>query len=70
MPISIAPAGAELTIRKVSAEAQVKKHLQEMGVTEGGKVTVISSGGGSVIVVVKEGRLCLDRELAGKILVA
>ena len=34
------------------------------------KITLLSSSGGSVIVIVKEGRLCLDRTLAGKILVA
>lgn len=70
MPICIAPAGRELEIRKVGAEDKVKKHLQEMGITVGGKITLISSSGGNVIVVVKEGRLCLDKTLAGKILVA
>lgn len=70
MPIYIAPANAELTIRKVGAEEKIKKHLQELGITEGGKITLLSSSGGSVIVAVKEGRLCLDKALAGKILVA
>lgn len=70
MPIAIAPAGAELMIRKVSADEKVKKHLHEMGICEGGKVTLISSSGGNVIVIVKEGRVCLDRTLASKILVA
>lgn len=70
MPIALAPAGAEMEIKKVGAEEKVKKHLQEMGITVGGKIKLISSSGGNVIVVVKEGRLCLDRTLAGKILVA
>lgn len=70
MPIAFAPAGKELCIRKVGAEDRVKKHLNEMGICEGGKITLISSSGGNVIVIVKEGRLCLDRNLAGKILVA
>ena len=70
MPIAIAPAGRELTIRKVAADEKVKKHLHELGVCEGGTITLISSTGGNVIVVVKEGRLCLDRTLAGKIMVA
>ena len=70
MPIYIAPQGAELHIRKVGADEKVKKHLQELGITEGGKITLISSSGGNVIVVVKEGRLCLDKNLASKILVA
>lgn len=70
MPIAIAPAGRELNIRKVAAEDKIKKRLHEMGICEGEKVTLISSSGGNVIVIVKEGRVCLDRSLASKILVA
>lgn len=70
MPIYIAPRGAELEVRKVGADEKVRKHLQELGISEGSKITLISSTGGNVIVVVKEGRLCLDRNLASKILVA
>ena len=70
MPIAFAPTGAELLIRKVGCDEKTKKHLQELGIAEGSKITLLSASGGSVIVVVKEGRLCLDRQLAGKILVA
>ena len=70
MPITIAPQGKELTVRKIGAEDEVRKHLMELGITEGGKLTLLSSSGGNVIVIVKEGRLCLDRNVAGKILVA
>lgn len=70
MPIYIAPAGRELQVRKVGADEKVKKRLQELGISEGSKITLISSTGGNVIVIVKEGRLCLDRVLASKILVA
>ncbi|MDE7453710.1 MAG: ferrous iron transport protein A [Clostridia bacterium] len=70
MPIAIAPSGRELTVRKVGADEKTKRHLQEMGIYEGGNLTLLSSVGGNVIVVVKEGRLCLDRTLAGKILVS
>jgi len=70
MPIAIAPTGKELIIRRIGADEKTKKHLQELGITEGGRLTLISSSGGNVIVIVKEGRLCLDRSLAQKILVA
>ncbi len=70
MPIAIAPAGRELLVRKVAAEEKLKKHLHELGICEGSKITLVSSTGGNVIVIVKEGRLCLDRTLAGKIMVA
>lgn len=70
MPIAFAPAGTELEVRKVGADEKVKKHLQELGISEGSKITLVSSSGGNVIVIVKEGRVCLDKNLAGKILVA
>lgn len=70
MPIAIAPAGAELEVRKVGADEKVKKHLQELGISVGSKIKLLSSSGGNVIVIVKEGRLCIDSTLAGKILVA
>jgi ferrous iron transport protein A len=66
----LAPVGAELEVRRIGAEDKTKRHLQEMGITVGGKITVLSAQGGNVIVVVKEGRLCLDSDLARKILVA
>lgn len=70
MPIAIAPSNQELVVRKIGAEEKTKKHLQELGITVGSTITLISSTGGNVIVVVKEGRLCLDKNLASKILVA
>lgn len=70
MPIFLAPSGCELTVHRVGADEKVKRHLQEMGISEGSKITLISSTGGNVIVIVKEGRLCLDKTLASKILVA
>ncbi len=70
MPVFIAPANRELVIRKVAADDKAKKRLRDLGISEGEKVTLISSGGGNVILAVKEGRVCLDRTLASKILVA
>ena len=70
MPVSIAPAGKEFVIRKVGAEEKVKKRLRELGITVGSGIALVASGGGNVIVVVKGGRLCLDRALAEKIIVA
>ena len=70
MPIAIAPCNRELEIKRIGAEEKTRKHLQEMGLCVGSKITLISSAGGNVIVAVKEGRLCLDRALAYKIIVA
>ena len=70
MPIAFAPSNTEMMVRKISAEDKVRRHLQELGITVGGKITLLSSVSGNVIVLVKEGRLCLDKTLAGRILVS
>ena len=51
MPIAFAPEGKELEIKRVGAEEKVRKHLQEMGITVGGKIKLLSSAGGNVIIL-------------------
>lgn len=70
MPLIMAQPNAEFEIKKISADDKTKRHLREIGVIEGGKITLVSGTSAGVIVVVKEGRLCLDGALARKILVA
>ncbi|MDE7395923.1 MAG: ferrous iron transport protein A [Clostridiales bacterium] len=70
MPLAFAPLDTAVTITAVRADEKVKKHLTELGLLEGENVTLLSNMGGNVIISVKEGRLCLDRVLASKILVA
>lgn len=70
MPLIMAPCNREMEIRKISAEDKTKKHLREMGIVEGSKITLLSGTPKGVIVVVKEGRLCLDGSIARNILVA
>ena len=70
MPLSIAPLNVAVEVKKIGAEDNVKKHLFELGIVAGSRVTVLASDGGNVILLVKEGRLCLDRGLASKIIVA
>ena len=69
MPIVMAPMNTPVTVIKILAEEKVKKHLENLGITIGSSVTVLSEEGGSVILLVKEGRLALDKNLATKILV-
>lgn len=70
MPLTVAPLGREIKIVKVLAEEKTKRHLANMGLLAGERITVLSSGGGSVILKVKEGRVALDKDLAVKIFVA
>jgi len=70
MPIVFAPLDVQLKIVKVLTDEKSKKHLKDLGVIVGATLTVISHDGGSVICMVKNGRLALDKALATKIFVA
>lgn len=70
MPIVFAPQGENLRVIRVLADDKTKKHLENLGITVGSELTVLSVSGGSVIVTVKDSRLALDKGVATKILVA
>ncbi len=69
MPLVVAPINKELKIIKILLEDSTKKHLANLGVVVGGKLTIISICDGSVICLVKDGRLALDSNIATKIFV-
>ena len=69
MPMALASVGEENIIRKVGGNPEVKKHLEDLGFVAGGPVTVISALGGNLIVNVKDSRIAISREMAGKIMV-
>ena len=70
MPLVIAPLNTLLIIVKINADEKTKKHLASLGVVINGKVTVISSNAGNLIIEVKGVRLAINRDTATKILVA
>ena len=69
MPLTLASVGEENIIRKVGGTPEVKKHLEDLGFVAGGPVSVISALGGNLIVNVKDSRVAISREMAGKIMV-
>ncbi len=56
-------------IQRVGGKQEVRAHLENLGFVSGGMVTVISTIGGNLIVNVKESRVAISKEMAGKILV-
>ena len=70
MPIVIAPTNSLLRIVRIAADEKTKKHLENLGITINGEITVLSSSGGSVVCKVKDGRIALDRNISTKIFVA
>ena len=69
MPLTLAAAGEENIIRKVGGNPEVKKHLEDLGFTAGGSITVVSALGGNIIVKVKESRVAISEEMARKIMI-
>ena len=69
MPLILADPGEEAIIRKVGGGPEMKKHLEDMGFTVGGAVTVMNTIGGNLIVKIKESRVAISREMASKIMV-
>ena len=65
----IADVGEENIIRKVGGNPEMKKHLEDLGFVVGGTVQIVSEINGSLIVKVKESRVAISREMAGKIMV-
>lgn len=70
MPIVVAPIGRSLRVIKILTDDKTKKHLESLGITIDSRISVLSESGGSIILLIKDGRLALDKNLATKILVA
>ena len=69
MPLSLADTGTVNVIKKIGGSPEVKKHLENLGFVVGGTVTIVNSLGGNLIVNVKESRVAISREMAGRIMV-
>ncbi len=69
MPLTYADTAEENVIMKIGGSPDVKKHLENLGFTVGGSVSVIQTVGGNVIVKVKETRVAISKEMAQKIMI-
>ncbi|HAQ52112.1 MAG TPA: ferrous iron transport protein A [Lachnospiraceae bacterium] len=69
MPLIYASPGEENIIKKVGGNPEVKRHLENLGITPGGSATLISIMGGNVIVKVKESRIAINEEMARKVMI-
>ena len=69
MPLMLADVSEENIIKRVGGSQEMKKHLEDMGFVAGGTVSIVSEIGGNLIVNVKDTRVAISREMAGKIMV-
>ena len=69
MPLSMAKAGEENSIKKVGGKEETRQFLANLGFLPGSHVTIITKISGNVIVNIKESRVAISQELATKIMV-
>ena len=69
MPLYLAPIGEEQIIKKIGGAPKIRSHLEDLGFIVGGGVTIVSTIGGNLIVNVKNVRIAISREMAGRIIV-
>ena len=69
MPLNFAAVGEENVIRKIGGSPETRKHLENLGSVVGGKVTVVSTTGGNLIVNDKESRDAVSKEMAARIMI-
>ncbi len=61
--------GEKSIIRRVGGNPEVRQHLSDLGFVAGAEVEVVSALAGNLIVNIKESRVAISREMAGKIMV-
>lgn len=69
IPLIFADMGEENIIKRVGGSPEVKRHLEDLGFVVGGRVNIVSSIGGNLIVNVKNVRVAVSKELAQKVMV-
>ena len=69
MPLTMAKSGERVTIKKITGKDEIRQHLAELGFVMDATVTVVSEMGGNLIVQVKDSRIALDRNMAGRIMI-
>ncbi|MBR5964746.1 MAG: ferrous iron transport protein A [Treponema sp.] len=69
IPLVLAETGKDQIIKKIGGSDEVKRHLENLGFTVGGTVTVVNSLAGNVIVKVKESRIAINEDMARRIMI-
>lgn len=67
MPLSLLKAGESSLITRVGGNPETRQFLENLGFVVGTPVTVVNEMGGNIIVIIKETRVAISREMAMKI---
>ena len=69
MPLFLAEQGIPQTVMRVGGTAEVRQFLENLGLTIGSSITVISNTTSRLIVHIRETRLAISHEMATKIII-
>ena len=69
MPLSMVNAGESNVIKKVGGKEDTRRFLETLGFVAGGAVTVVSKINGNMIVIIKDSRVAIGKDMANKIIV-
>ncbi|MCI5830286.1 MAG: FeoA family protein [Treponema sp.] len=69
MPLSLAKSGESALIKKVGGKEETKRFLANLGFIPGASVTVVSEISGNIIVLIKDSRIAVSKEMAAKIII-
>nr|WP_330424867.1 FeoA family protein [Lachnotalea sp. AF33-28] len=69
MPLTMARAGERNVIKRVIGKDETRRFLENLGFVSGAHVIVVSEMGGNMIVNVKDSRVAINRDMAGKIVI-
>jgi len=67
MPLSMLKAGESSLITRVGGNPETRQFLENLGFVVGTPVTVVSEISGNIIVIIKETRVAISKEMAMKI---
>lgn len=69
MPLTMAKEGETNIIKKIGGKDETRQFLENLGFVPGETVTIVSTANGNIIVIVKNSRVAIGKEMAMKILV-
>ncbi len=69
MPLSMINAGEPCVIKRVGGREETRRFLENLGFVSGAGVTVVSKVNGNMIVNIKDSKIAIGDNMAGKIMV-
>ena len=69
MPLTFANLDEDNIVRMVGGKPETRQHLENLGFVAGPRARIVSEIGGNLVVRVKDARVAINREMAGKIFI-